>query len=86
MASTMVLPVSLSSRFFDGSNASELHGIHRDDQDEQDPLTGTSLRANGRTGHAVIGEGREARMQAVNDLECVLLWDAETRVRSQRSS
>lgn len=84
----MSLPVTLSPRFFDGSAASELHSIRRDEEDLD--LANATLRANGRTGHAVLQQSDssdelDGRMQAVNDLDCVLLWDSGSQVRKRRS-
>ncbi len=86
-AATTSLPVTLSPRFFDGSAASELHSIRRNEEDLE--LAGATIRANGRTGHAVLqhsGSSGEldGRMQAVNDLDCVLLWDSGSQVRKRR--
>lgn len=80
-ATDMLLPVSLSASFFDGAGASGIHAIQRAKDDES--MEGATLRANQRTGrvslHSIHGE-HDGRIQAVNDLECVLILDEASQV------
>lgn len=87
---TMLLPVSLSSRFFDGSAGSELHAIRRNEQERGRDLSGASVRANERTGRVALhypqtGDEQDGRIQAVNDLECVMLLDEGTQASVRAS-